>query len=170
MVYSNAVTTVSPNYANETLNGGEAGPGSTGRREGVPGRGLPALEAIALIAGRRYNTPTHAHILHRHSGLWLKCPAPHTPPHSPHTLSPPHYTGAAGWLKSTLAAPGVQVKYSGVLNGIGALILWGNVGTACLHPLPALPWCLLCPTPPHPTSSLPSRRHLSLRAPDPFLP
>ncbi|KAI7843173.1 hypothetical protein COHA_003157 [Chlorella ohadii] len=47
IVYSNAVTTVSPNYANETLNG-----------------------------------------------------------------------GAAGWLKSTLAAPGVAVKYSGVLNGI----------------------------------------------------
>jgi starch synthase len=47
IVYSNAVTTVSPNYANETLNG-----------------------------------------------------------------------GAAGWLKSTLATPGVAVKYSGVLNGI----------------------------------------------------
>ncbi|EFN53763.1 hypothetical protein CHLNCDRAFT_25546 [Chlorella variabilis] len=47
MVYSNAVTTVSPNYAAETLHG-----------------------------------------------------------------------GAAGWLKSTLALPGVAVKYSGVLNGI----------------------------------------------------
>lgn len=47
VVYSNAVTTVSPNYANETLNG-----------------------------------------------------------------------GAAGWLKSTLAAPAVAAKYSGVLNGI----------------------------------------------------
>lgn len=27
--------------------------------------------------------------------------------------------GAAGWLRSTLAAPDVQAKYSGVLNGIG---------------------------------------------------
>lgn len=39
------------------------------------------------------------------------------------TLLPahPHPTpaGAAGWLKSTLATPGVAVKYSGVLNGIG---------------------------------------------------
>lgn len=47
--------------------------------------------------------------------------------------------GAAGWLKSTLAAPVVQAKYSGVLNGIGA---WpeAQLSAAALHaetPLPA---------------------------------
>ena len=50
--------------------------------------------------------------------------------------------GAAGWLKSTLAAPGVAVKYSGVLNGIGEQgsgagkqWVWQAVGlaTSCVH-------------------------------------
>lgn len=71
--------------------------------------------------------------------------------------------GAAGWLKSTLALPGVAVKYSGVLNGIGERARLGSHflaeagGRPCCRGSTAVhaPAPRLALTPAHPVLSSP---------------
>lgn len=71
----------------------------------------------------------------KHHPNWLRA-APQAPLSS---LSPCVCAGAAGWLKSTLAAPGIAAKYSGVLNGIGAQAGGASAQRSC--PRRAMPVC-----------------------------